>query len=98
MPIFTGVLHALVLVDYLRFAISCDGLVENFYRIRRIQRVVHTPANYITAIDINDGIQIRESVLHRDVEDVGAQYLIASRYLQTTKQIWHTILGPTSLA
>ena len=55
MPILNVVLHAQIRVDYLQSAISGDGLIKNCYRIPRIKRVVSLSANYIMAIDINDG-------------------------------------------
>ena len=52
-----------------------------------VQRVIQFPSDDAAAVPVNDGCQIQESVLHRDVGDVDGPRLVWTRYIGIPKQI-----------
>ena len=78
-PFGTGVLISLIRVDDLRRSMSCDTFFDKRNAVAGRERITKLPADNITAIDINDYIEIHKAVEHGDIGYICTPDLIAVR-------------------
>ncbi len=89
-----GELAALVGVEYLRPAVSTQGLVERVCTEARVQRVRQPPGQDVPARPVHDRHEVKEATLHRDVGDIGAPDMVRPLDRQAPQQIWvNPVLG-----
>lgn len=83
-PMFTGELTALIGVDDLWESVSCDRLVQYLCLYLFVQGVRQGSPHDVTTVHVDDGRQVHEPFVHRDIRDIDGPDLVD---LATTKQI-----------
>lgn len=75
-PQGAGVLGALVGVDDLWLAMGPDRLLKYFFTPLGRKGIADAPAYDFAAVDIDDSGQVHKAMLHGDISDISAPYLI----------------------
>lgn len=84
--LLAGELAALIRVQNLWLG-HAERLLAGLDTGSGVQRVIQLPSDDTAAVPVNDGCQIQESVLHRNVGNVDRPRLVWTRYIGIPKQI-----------
>lgn len=87
LPLFTSILTALFWIKHLWSPMLSYGPLQHFYCVGLLKCVVKTPCNYVSAVHVDDGIQVKKAFRHRDIAYVGAPHLVGFADFQFPKKI-----------